>query len=296
MGLVVSLGMTIAPPAPRPTAPASPPPPLCEHPVDALVFRSFRADCSVCGSYWDLESCAQIVPYDAQYPEVRGHFDPRVGRLKVKTLARWLDRARVDVRGKRVCEVGFGGGTCLPLLASRAKRVLGLEANQAAIDRVRESGLSADLYHVDRLPERFDEPVDLWIFQDSFEHIPEPSAFLEWMSATSASNAEILLVAPRADSLSRRVMGRWWPHKLPDHQFQWSRAGLVAFMERRGFALRSEFFPLKFASPQMVVAHFLHKAGAPPAVRGWLGGAALAIPINFGELGLVFQRGGAARG
>ena len=98
-------------------------------------------------------------------------------------------------------------------------------------------------------------------------------------------------MAPRADSLSQRLLGRLWPHKLPDHQFQWSRAGVVEFMARRGFVLRADFFPLKFASPQMVVAHFLHKAGAPPSVKKWLGGAALAVPINFGEMGLVFRRG-----
>ena len=98
---------------------------------------------------------------------------------------------------------------------------------------MRRTGVAADLYLVDELPARLDDPVDLWLFQDSFEHIPDPAAFVAWMTASSAPNAEILLVAPRADSLSRRMMGRWWPHKLPDHQFHWSRAGLVAFRRYR---------------------------------------------------------------
>ena len=269
----------------------SAPPLLCEHPVDRAVRRDYRLVCSACQSYWDLESRDQVVAYDESYPERRGHYDPRVGALKVRSLARWLHDGRVDLTGKRVCEVGFGGGSCLPFLATRARAVVGLEANQSAIDHAVQSGYAAEYLLVGQLPRHLPEPIDLWLFQDSFEHIPDPAAFAVWMCDNSSASAEILLVAPRADSASRRVLGRFWPHKLPDHQFQWSRAGVVEFMVRRGFALRREFFPLKFASPQMLVAHFLHKLGAPPRAREWLSGANLAVPINFGEMGLVFRRG-----
>ena len=267
----------------------TPPPLLCEHPNDQIRREAYRAVCGVCGSYWDLESVASEVAYDERYPEERGHFDPRVGALKVRTLGHWLQKTNADLTGKTVCEVGFGGGTCLPLLAGQAKHVIGLEANASAIDKVRQSGLAAELLLVTELPDRLSTAVDLWLFQDSFEHIPEPAAFVRWMSANSAPNAEILMVLPRGDSTSRRLMGRLWPHKLPDHQFQWSRAGLVEFMGRRGWSLQSDFFPLKFVSPQMLVAHALHHAGVPHGARRWLGGAALALPFNFGEMGLVFR-------
>lgn len=264
---------------------------LCEHPKEKAERHGYRLVCGVCKSYWDLESLQAVVPYDASYPEMRGHYDPRVGALKVATLRQWLRRANVVIDGKRVCEVGFGGGTCLPFLAERAKRVIGLEANESAIMRAREAGYRADYYLVDQLPPKLDEPVDLWIFQDSFEHIPDPAAFVAWMQANSAPGVEILMVLPRGDSLSRKTMGRLWPHKLPDHQFQWSRAGLVEFMGKRGYKPRAEFFPLKFVSPQMLVAHALHHAGAPPRLRKWLGGVAFSFPFNFGEMGLVLRDG-----
>jgi Methyltransferase domain len=230
------------------------------------------------------------VVYDATYPAKRGHFDPRVGALKVRSLRRWLRASGVRLDGRRVCEVGFGGGTCLPFLGQNARAVVGIEANDSAIQRVREAGTLAELLLVDTLPARLHEPVDVWLFQDSFEHIPDPASFVDWMVANSTASAEILMVLPRADSLSRRVMGRWWPHKLPDHQFHWSRAGLVEFMGRRGFALAGDFFPIKFASPQMILGHLLHKAGASDRTRDLLAGASLAFPINFGELGIVLRR------
>lgn len=264
---------------------------LCEHPADTTRPRGFRRVCAVCGSYWDTDSLTQVVPYDAGYPEQRGHYDPRVGELKARTLREWLRLGAIALDGKRVCEVGFGGGSCLPVLAERASHVTGLEANDAAIDRVRATGIRAELLSVFHLPAALERPIDLWIFQDSFEHIPDPAAFVDWMLRNSAADAQILMVLPRGDSLSQRLLGRFWPHKLPDHQFQWSRAGLTEFMRRRGFAVAREFYPLKFVSPQMVVAHFLHKFGAPPSVKKWLGGAALALRFNFGEMGFVFRRG-----
>ena len=261
---------------------------LCEHPIASARQAGQRLSCSVCGSYWDLDSLAEEPAYDADYPEKRGHFDPRVGALKVRSLEHWVRVSGVSLSGKHVCEVGFGGGSCLPYLASQARRLTGLEANDVTIERARAMRLDATFIDVRTLP-TLDEPVDLWLFQDSFEHIPDPTAFMAWMVANSAPSAEILIVLPRADSLSGRVLGRFWPHKLPDHQFHWSRQGLIEFMGHRGFTVAKEFFPLKFASPQMIAAHLLHKLGFG-RVSSWLGSSRLAVPINFGELGLRLQR------
>jgi hypothetical protein len=263
---------------------------LCQHPFRSAARAGNRVVCGVCGSFWDLDSVANRVEYDESYPEKRGHFDPGVGNLKVRSLRRWLSKSGLKLDGLHVCEVGFGGGSCLPLLAASAAKVTGLEANPETIRRVRETGITADLLLVQSLPERLERPVDLWLFQDSFEHIPDPGAFTDWMVGSSSPTAEILMVLPRGDSLSQRVLGRMWPHKLPDHEFHWTRNGLVEFMLRRGFLLSREFFPVKYASPQMVLAHFLHKAGAFAQVRAWMGSAKLAVPINFGEMGLRFSR------
>ena len=264
----------------------TPPKLLCEHAEGTL--RGHRDVCRACGSFWDVESRAADVVYDERYPEQRGHFDPRVGALKVGTLKRWLGAAGIDLAGKHVCEVGFGGGSCIAYLERSAGRVTGLEANAFALERVRASGVTADLLVVDRLPGRLPVPVDLWLFQDSFEHIPEPAPFVDWLCASSAPAAEILLVAPRADSMSQRLLGRYWPHKLPDHCFHWSRRGLIEFMARRGFALRTEFSPLKLVSPAMIVAHCAHKAGRAHG-RLRLRSGRLAVPFNFGEMGIVFR-------
>jgi SAM-dependent methyltransferase len=262
---------------------------LCEHSAEDIRVRGFRAVCGTCQSYWDLDSISADVVYDDSYPTDRGHFDPRVGKLKVRTLCHWLEIGKVQLDGKRVCEVGFGGGTCLPAIAERARRVVGIETNAATIEHVRAAGTAADLFLVSELPPLLDEPIDLWVFQDAFEHIPDPAPFVRWMRENSTPGSEILVVAPRGDSFSRKLMGRLWIHKLPDHLFHWSKQGLIDFMAARDFAVSANFYPLKFISPQMAVAHALHKAGVAGSARKWLGGTALAVPFNFGEMGLVFR-------
>ena len=70
-----------------------------------------------------------------------------------------------------------------------------------SIDHVRATGLDVDLLRADQLPARLDAPIDLWLFQDSFEHLPDPSTFVAWMTENSASNGEILMVLPRAQAV-----------------------------------------------------------------------------------------------
>src|SRR3954470_6184337 len=114
---------------------------LCEHPIGSATHAGNRVVCGVCGSFWDLDSVANRVEYDESYPEKRGHFDPGVGGLKVRSLRRWLAKSGVRLAGLHACEVGFGGGSCLPLLAREAGRVTGLEANPETVRRVREMGV-----------------------------------------------------------------------------------------------------------------------------------------------------------
>jgi len=279
------------------------PAPLCGHTESgsALESRGRTAVCPVCRSFWDLDSLAAEVRYDAAYCQQRQHADERTGELKFRSLARWLDAERIDVAGRVVCEVGFGGGHVLRGVAARGAKVSGIEASPAAREAARALGLAADRLHAaERLPERLEPAVDVWLFLDSFELLPQPAEFLAWLARSSSPQALALVVAPDAASPSARWLGRAWPHRLADHPFHWSRRGLAELWGRRGWALRSAFSPTKLVSPAMLLAHALLKLDVRPGVAegvlartGRLG--RFALPFNIGELGLVFaNRAGAA--
>jgi SAM-dependent methyltransferase len=272
--------------------------PFCGHVREAgeLRRRGATATCPACGSFWDLDSLARDVVYDADYCASRLHTEGRTGELKFRSLARWLDALGIDLAGRVVCEVGFGGGYVLRGVARRGGVPSGIEANPAALASARALGVPAEHLHAaDRLPERLEPAVDLWLFLDSFEHVPDPAQLLAFMARSSRPAALALVVAPDAGSPSARWLGSAWPHRLPDHTFHWSRRGIVELWARHGFELRRSFAPRKLVSPAMLAAHALlmlgvGDAGAKRALR-WLAPLQrVALPFNVGEFGLVFGR------
>jgi SAM-dependent methyltransferase len=264
--------------------------PPCGHGAVGLRAAGHRIRCSACGSFFDRDSLAREFVYDASYPAERAHFDPEVGAMKVRSLERWLRASKLDPTGRIVCEVGFGGGHCLAWLAERAAFAYGVEAVEANLARARDLPRVEVMRFADcgaPLP----RPVELWLFLDSFEHLPEPARFLVWLARSSAPRARVLLVAPEAGSRSERWLGRLWPHRLPDHRFHWSRRALESLYAAHGFRSVAGFTPTKTVSGAMLINHL---ARAFPALRPLSGAARwlsrVRFDFNMGEMGLVLER------
>ena len=270
--------------------------PLCGHGRGALRRDGYRLRCTTCGSFFDRDSLRREFVYDASYPEGRGHFDPEVGAMKVRSLERWLAQVKLDPVGRVVCEVGFGGGHCLSWLAERAAETFGIEAVAANLEHARRLGVESVLaFEECRAP--LPRPVELWLFQDSFEHLPEPGRFLSWLVASSAPRACVLVVAPEADSPSERWLGALWPHRLPDHRFHWSRGGIEELFRAHGFHKLADFRPTKTVSGAMLVNHLTMTIPLLRPLAGvgrWLRG--LRLDFNVGEMGLVLERGASIAG
>jgi SAM-dependent methyltransferase len=272
--------------------------PLCGHAAAGLREEGYRLRCRACGSFFDKGAARAEFRYDASYPEQRGHFDAEVGAMKVRSLERWLRATGIEPAGLVACEVGFGGAHALRRLAERGARVYGIEAVEANLAHARALGL-ADVFAFEACRSPLPRPVALWLFLDSFEHLPEPDPFLAWLAASSAEDARVLLVAPEAGSPSERWLGALWPHRLPDHRFHWSRAGLLERFAVHGFHEEARFRPTKSVSAAMLAAHLAHRfPGLAPLARAARALRGLRVEFNLGEMGLVLRRAapaGAAR-
>jgi len=259
-----------------------------------MVSQSHRLSCPDCGSFLDIPFLSGW-DYGDDYPSKRNHFDRTIGELKTRTMMGWLRRAGLnDLSGMVVCEVGFGGGFCLRRLQSLARKAYGVEIVESSIDHAQTLGIPQDrLVHFETLPQILPDLVDLWIFQDSLEHIPDPGVFVDWAIANSTTEALMMVVAPRAGSWSDRVFGRLWPHRVPEHRFHWSIQGLTRFFAVRNFALTISFYPWKYISMDVVVRHIsimvnfkIHNLF--DYTSGLLSKASLKF--NIGEFGLIFKR------
>ena len=268
------------------------PAPLCEHEEPLEFSGKYKVVCPVCKSFWDLEALNSRIIYNQNYPEARSHFDPVTGKNKVKTLQNWLRKTNIDLHQLNVCEIGFGGGYCLHFLQRFSKQVFGVEAISENIEHAVGLGVRREsVFLADSLPPVLPCRIDLWIFQDSFEHLPDPSGFMKWITRNSSDLTEVLLVAPDGGSLSEKVLGKLWPHRLTDHCFHWSKKGLTEFFSKRGFLAELSFSPSKYVSVRTIISHILIKL-FPNRPANWKG---LKLPdivfkFNIGETGFLYRR------
>jgi hypothetical protein len=262
------------------------------HPAVALPRHTPASgwiQCPECGSL--LRTVAGPAPaYDEEYARRRHHHEASVGECKARSLERWLDRLSIRPQGETICEIGFGGGWCLQWLQDRGGFVMGLEPVLANRDHAAALGIPPErLFDAVPLPALPRKPT-LWLFQDSFEHVEDPGTLVRWMaSESSPEGARVLLVAPDAQAWSRRLMGRFWLHNVPDHWIHYSRRGVENIFGRGEFRVTRRFSPVKcviaamaFVHAGLVLAHAKQlRSRRLPAWRLW---------VNMGEMGLLLER------
>lgn len=171
--------------------------PLPCHPPQPVRRTGWRGVCPLCGSFWDLDVCRTPFAYDTTCPMARGHFDPLVDAFKVAILRHWLARLGLPLKGHVVCEVGFRSGACLTYLQEAARSVYGIEQVPANLLHAGQLGVRKErLCQFQERPEALPEAVSCWLFQDSFEHIPEVRTFLAWLASNSTRDTLLFVVAP----------------------------------------------------------------------------------------------------
>lgn len=240
--------------------------------------------CPMCRSVW--VPSRRGYEYSDRYPAQRGHHQAAIARCKQITLQSWLRRTGIEVQGRRVLEVGFGGGATLAWLQAQGAIVSGQEpvaANRAAAIN---AGIPAARVHAD-LSGFAGQSFDLVLYLDAFEHLTDPRDHLLTLRGLTGPGTRVLMVLPVADSLSRAVLRGWWPHDIDDHWVFYSRAGLQALWGAFGWRVAARFSPWKYVSLRTVTHHCAIKTG----LRLPLGLLAdTGLWLNFGERGLVFER------
>jgi SAM-dependent methyltransferase len=132
---------------------------------------------------------------------------------------------------------------------------------------------------------------------DVIEHIDPPRRTLERVHELLRPRGLLLLVTPDAASLSARVLGRRWPHLLPEHVVCFSRDGLRRLLAATGFDVFDVGFAWKKVNLEMVVRHAeLHREVAGGGVLRLLGRVLpnwlrkALIRFNLGEFYVIARR------
>jgi SAM-dependent methyltransferase len=136
------------------------------------------------------------------YPEVAVAYE---GRSKLETLmgTRVWDR----IRGKTVLDFGCGCGTEAAEMAEHgARRVVGIDIDEKSLERARAQAQQRGVADRTTFAADTNEPVDLIISLDAFEHFQDPDTILRKMAA---------LLRPGGEVLSS--FGPIWFHPLGGH-------------------------------------------------------------------------------
>ncbi len=239
--------------------------------------------CARCGSLWRSEGPVYS-DYGMSYFSNRGHLGEKasVRAAKIKSFRGFWKRASVPPSSKAL-EIGCATGWGLVAGRELGMQMHGLdvaaESDRLAMERGFPPGTVVQ--HLEQL-ETLRFPVVG--FFDALEHIPEPEQFLEKLKHYLAPEACLIVVLPRADSLSRYCLGSMWPHFLPDHWLHFSARGFEIFAGRCGFDLAKTFFPLKWVTPFTLFRHLSLHSGIELAAPSFP-----IFPFNIGECGYVLR-------
>ena len=194
--------------------------------------------------------------YSAQYAAYKPSHGASATDDKVIAQARSTGRFRhIPIpEGKRLLDVGCGGGYFLRICAKLGATVQGLEPNAIAAAQARQQGFPVfngmldDFDSVDRF--------DFITANQVLEHVPDPVSTLAKMKSLLAPGGMIWLAVPNGDCVWARKLGwRWDGADLPFHLLQFGPRSLTMAAERAGLKVGR----LYTSSAPKIVAYTVRK-------------------------------------
>ena len=148
--------------------------------------------------------------------------------------------------GLQLLDVGCGPGWFLRAAAKRGAIVTGIEPDTRLAQAARDDGLVChNGFFPDALP---DDPFNIIVFNDVFEHLPDPAMAVKAIHRSLSNNGIVLVNLPVADGILYRtaeILGRlgitfplkrlWQCGYESPHLYYFQSENLTQMFERDGF-------------------------------------------------------------
>lgn len=195
----------------------------------------------------------------------------------------------------RLLDVGAATGFFVAIAQAKGYAASGIEISDFAAAAGRKKGLAI---HTGTLasvpfPKSSFEVVTLF---DVIEHVQNPEADMKRVAELLVPQGLVVINTPDASSLYARLMGpRWHLIVPPEHLYCFSRAGMLALLDRVGF----DVLQMTSIGKRFTIEYILHTIGrwlhVRPLVRfaKWLGWYAIGragLPINLRDNMFVIAR------
>ena len=213
----------------------------CESPKEPLNWSFFGCDDCGLGFLNPQPTWAELVPY---YPPDYLCYNTHVEDEErvVEEAKRQGEHRHISIpAGKRLLDVGCGGGSFLQVLKKLGVEVKGVEPGESAAAAARDSGLDVFTGTLEEYIAQngTDEKFDVITCSHVLMATPSPAQTLDCMRQLLAPDGYIWVAVPNADCESARLLGwRWHSAYFPRNIIQFtpktlSKAGEVAGLEIR---------------------------------------------------------------
>lgn len=243
--------------------------------------------CSQCRTLW-LRNGPQFNNYDSIYIRERGHDESSltINKSKARTFRKfWSKLGKI---GGPVLEVGCSTGISLKVALDIGYDVYGLDVNESLPEIVERQGIPRKRISLKGLNAFYKKKFVAVAFFDSFEHLPDPNNFLSELLPYLSDGCVFLIVIPNAGSISRKLLGRYWPHYGVDHWVHYTLKGLKTLFSKYRIRIVNTFYPSKYVSMEMIIRHAaIHWNFPKSKVANIKGISSITLRFNIGEMGLA---------
>ena len=142
-----------------------------------------------------------------------------------------------EIRGKTVIDFGCGvGDEAIEMLHRGAARLIGLDVRQKFLNEAREKAAAAGLSHRALFAKAADEPADVILSLDAFEHYDDPAAVLNTMARCLKPGGKVVI-----------SFGTTWYHPYGGHLFAVFPWAHLLFTEHAMLTWRKRLHPTQTA-------------------------------------------------
>lgn len=194
----------------------------------------------------------------------RDDLDIETGRLKRGTARLQLAEiiAYVEDRGHgqlrpRVLEVGCGNGDFLVEARDAGFDIQGIDVSESAVaiaNRILGEGTAraGQLEDLNIAP----DSLDIVVLADVIEHVRDPAQLMARVRRILKPGGVVFVATPSLDSLSARLMGRFWVEYKLEHLFYFDQKTISRLLVQAGFGSLAVTPGRKVLSAAYIVAHF----------------------------------------
>lgn len=194
----------------------------------------------------------------------RDDLDVQTGFLKRGTARLQLAEiiAYVEDRGHgpsrpRVLEVGCGNGDFLVEARDAGFDIQGIDVSESAV-AIANRILGEGTARADRLEDLniAEGSLDIVVLADVIEHVRDPAQLIAGVRRILKPEGVVFVATPSLDSLSARLMGRYWVEYKLEHLFYFDKRTITRLLVQAGFGNIAVTPGRKVLSAAYIIAHF----------------------------------------